>query len=192
MVRRGFSVILAKIATLIATGCGGTEDKGGAPGGRENTESGSGAASETKGGETTGGAEGGQLTAVMAGQIIVGTSYVSPLVEVFGDVYIGKQSFVASNTVLRAAPDQRLDIGNETNAQDNVIVRSLVGLSRIGDETSLAHHAVVRDSTIGNFAFVGFDAEIIDSTVEDGALISAGAVIEAFPRSTCPSTLERA
>ena len=128
----------------------------------------------------------------MAGQTIVGTSYVSPLVEVFGDVYIGKQSFVASNTVLRVAPDQRLDIGNETNAQDSVIVRSLVGSSRIGDETSLAHHAVVRDSTIGNFAFVGFDAEIIDSTVEDGALISAGAVIEAFPRSTCPSTLERA
>ncbi|MBA4115262.1 MAG: carbonate dehydratase [Rubrobacter sp.] len=98
--------------------------------------------------------------------------------EVFGDVYIGKQSFVASNTVLRAAPDQRLDIGNETNAQDNVIVRSLVDSSRIGDETSLAHHAIVRDSRIGNFTFLGFDAEIIDSTIEDGALISAGALIE--------------
>ncbi len=66
------------IAALIVTGCGGTEDKGGAPGEREDTEPGSGPASETKGGETTGGAEGGQLTAVTAGQTIFGTSYVSP------------------------------------------------------------------------------------------------------------------
>jgi carbon dioxide concentrating mechanism protein CcmM len=99
-------------------------------------------------------------------------------VELFGDVYIGERSFVAGNTVLRAAPDRRLDIGSETNAQDNIIVRSLENSSTIGNETSLAHHAIVRDSTVGDFAFLGFDAEIIDSTIEDGALISAGALIE--------------
>ncbi len=82
MVRRGFLVFLTTIAALIVTGCGGSEDKGGAPGERDNTESGSGPASETKGGETTGGAEGGQPTAIMAGETIFGTSYVSPLVEV--------------------------------------------------------------------------------------------------------------
>ena len=89
MVRRGFSVLLTMIAVLIVTGCGGNEDKGGAPGERENTESGSGSASETKGGDTTGGAEGGQATAIMGSKIVFGTSYISPLVEIFGDVYIG-------------------------------------------------------------------------------------------------------
>jgi carbon dioxide concentrating mechanism protein CcmM len=99
-------------------------------------------------------------------------------VERFGDVYIGERSFVAGNTVLRAAPDRRLDICSETNVQDNIIVRSLENSSGIGNETSLAHHAIVRDFTVGDFAFLGFDAEVIDSTIEDGVLISAGAFIE--------------
>ena len=43
----------------------------------------------------------------------------------YGNVYLGKRSFVAGNTVLRAAPERTLKIGNETNAQDNVIARSL-------------------------------------------------------------------
>jgi hypothetical protein len=55
---------------------------------------------------------------------VVGTSYVSPLVELYGDVFIGERSFVAGNTVLRAAPDRRLEIGDETNSQDSVIARA--------------------------------------------------------------------
>src|SRR5215210_1431680 len=120
MVSRLLSVFLATIAALIVAGCGGSEDKGGAPGEREDKESGSESASEAKGGETTGGAEGGQLTAVIPGETVYGTSYVSPLVELFGDVYVGERSFVAGNTVLRAAPDRRIDIGSETNAHDNI------------------------------------------------------------------------
>ena len=83
---------------------------------------------------------------------VVGTSYVSPLVELYGDVFIGERSFVAGNTVLRAAPDRRLEIGDETNSQDSVIARALEDDSTIGDETSLAHHALIRDSEIGDFA----------------------------------------
>jgi carbonic anhydrase/acetyltransferase-like protein (isoleucine patch superfamily) len=99
-------------------------------------------------------------------------------VELYGDVFIGERSFVAGNTALRAAPDQRLEIGDETNSQDNVIARALEDDSTIGDETSLAHHALIRDSEIGDFAFVGFQAEVIESTVSDGALISAGSYVE--------------
>lgn len=109
---------------------------------------------------------------------VVGTSYVSPLVELYGDVYIGENSFVASNTALRASPEQRLEIGSDTNAQDNVIARALEGDSTIGNETSLAHHALIRDSEIGDFAFVGFQTQIIESTVSNGALISAGSYVE--------------
>ena len=85
---------------------------------------------------------------------------------------------MAGNTVLHAAPERTLKIGNETNAQDNIIARSLDKSSSIGDETILAHHAIIRDSTIGDFAFVGFDAKIINSIVENGALISAGTLLE--------------
>ncbi len=141
------------------------------------------AAQEDTSGEATTG-EGGSSGGGGAQQIsqtsspVIGTSYVSPLVELYGDVFIGERSFVAGNTVLRAAPDRRLEIGDETNSQDNVIARALESDSAIGDETSLAHHALIRDSEVGDFAFVGFQAEIINATVEDGALISAGSFVE--------------
>jgi hypothetical protein len=42
----------------------------------------------------------GQLTPVDASSPVYGSSYVAPLVEIFGDVWIGEHSFVASNTML--------------------------------------------------------------------------------------------
>jgi hypothetical protein len=60
VVRRTLVVpLVVLMAALIVAGCGGSEDKGGAPGEQEDTGSGSGSASDAKGGETTGGAEGG-------------------------------------------------------------------------------------------------------------------------------------
>ena len=182
-------VLLAVIAAaLVVAGCGGSEDKGGASGEQEDTGSGSASeatkggettAEEKAGGETTGAAEGGgELMAITPGEAVFGTSYVSPLVEIFGDVFIGERSFVAGNTVLRAAPEQRLEIGSESNAQDNIIIRALEQSASIGNQTSLAHHAIIRDSTVSDFAFVGFDAEVVNSTVERGALISAKALIQ--------------
>ncbi len=103
---------------------------------------------------------------------------MSPLVELFGDVRFGERSFVALNTILRASPERRVEIGSETNDQDNILVRALDASSTIGNRTSLAHHAIVRDSDIGDFAFVGFNAEVVDSTVENGAFILHGALVE--------------
>ncbi len=111
-------------------------------------------------------------------QLVVGDSFVAPLVEIFGDVYIGHRSFIASNTIVRAAPDLSTCIGSETNLQDNIIVRSQEEASHIGDETSIAHHGVVRDSEIGDFAFIGFNAVIRNAIVEDGAFILHGAYVE--------------
>jgi len=117
------------------------------------------------------------LQPLVDNQVVYGTSYVSPQVEHFGDVFIGAGSFIAGNTILRAAPDLRVDIGNKTNAQDNIVIRALEGSLSIADETSLAHHAIVRDSTLGNFVFVGFQTRVLNSRVGDGCLIQAGAQI---------------
>lgn len=117
------------------------------------------------------------LQRLVDNKIVYGTSYVSPQVEHFGDVFIGAGSFIAGNTILRAAPDLRVEIGNETNAQDNVVIRALEDSLTIADETSLAHHAIVRDSSLGNFVFVGFQTRVLNSRVGDGCLIQAGAQI---------------
>lgn len=76
MVRRTLVVLLAvRAAVLVVAGCGDSEDRDGLPGEQEDTGSGSGSASEARGGETTGGAEGGgQLTAIAPGEAVFGTS----------------------------------------------------------------------------------------------------------------------
>ncbi len=103
---------------------------------------------------------------------------MGPLTEIFGDVLIGQKDFIASNTVLRAAPGSKVELGNESNVQDNVTVRGRNRSVTIGDRTSLTHHAIVRDSKVGDFVFVGYDAEIRDSEVGDGSYIYHGALID--------------
>ncbi len=120
--------------------------------------------------------------------VVVNSSFISPLVEIFGDVSIGQKSFIAGNTTVRADPGTRICIGNETNFQDNTLFLSLRNLpaprSSCGDRASstqnrvsLAHQAVVKNSSLGNFTFVGFHARITSSVLEDGVFVLHGATV---------------
>ena len=103
---------------------------------------------------------------------------MNPLVQLFGDVAVGQGTFVAGNTVLLAAEGQRVEIGSRSNVQDNVTVRADNRPTTLGEETSLAHHAIVRDSEIGNFAFVGFNSEVAGSTIGNGTVVLHGALVD--------------
>lgn len=178
MIRRATLLCLVLAAVAMIFGCAG----GGAPSDEGNSDGGaSDSAVEQAQADSEGSSEengGGELTPVDVSSPVYGSSYVAPLVEIFGDVRIGEHTFVASNTILRASPDNRLEIGSETNAQDNIVMCALGTSSTIGNETSIAHHAIIRDSDIGDFAFVGFNAEVVNSTVGDGAFIQHGARVE--------------
>ncbi len=143
----------------------------------------------------------GSTTAVLAAQsrthqvdvsagapVAVNGSFVSPLVERFGTVRVGRGVFVAGNTVLRADPGRRVCLGDDTNVQDNVLVLALrdrVGVrsscgrrsTQAGERTSLAHQAEVVNSRIGDFAFIGFHARLLHAVIGDGAFILHGAVV---------------
>jgi carbon dioxide concentrating mechanism protein CcmM len=180
MIRRALLLGLVLAVAGAISGCGGqAADEGNSEGGAEQAQAEGGEATG-EAGEEAGSEEGGggELTRVDVSSPVQGSSYVSPLVEIFGDVWIGEHSFVASNAILRASPANRLEIGSETNAQDNIVMRALGTTSTIGNETSIAHHAMVRDSDVGDFAFVGFNAEVVDSTVGDGAFIQHGAYVD--------------
>lgn len=121
-------------------------------------------------------------------QVAVNSSFVSPLVELFGDVSIGQKIFVAGNTTLRAEPGTRICIGNETNLQDNIRFLALQSIpapaaqcgarsSSTENRVSIAHQAVIKNSKLGNFTFVGFRSRITNSTLEDGAFVLHGATI---------------
>ncbi|MBW4665532.1 MAG: hypothetical protein KME01_15280 [Chroococcus sp. CMT-3BRIN-NPC107] len=122
-------------------------------------------------------------------RLVVGSSsFVSPLVELFGDVLVGEKSFIASNTILSAEPGTKICIGNQTNLQDNINVIALPNApapaspcgaksTSTQNRVSIAHQAVIRNSKLGNFTFIGFRSRITNSTLEDGVFVLHGATI---------------
>lgn len=122
-------------------------------------------------------------------QVGVNQGFISPLVELFGNVSVGRRVFVASNTVIRAEPETQICIGSETNLQDNILFLALHNSpapatacgeisSSTGERNSIAHQAIVKNSQIGNFTFVGFHAQLNNVVLEDGAFVLHGARLE--------------
>ncbi|MBE9181434.1 carbonate dehydratase [Oculatella sp. LEGE 06141] len=119
-------------------------------------------------------------------QTTTNSSFISPLVELFGDVTVGENVFVSGNTIVRAEPETRICIGDETNLQDNIIFAVARDQpapeapcaeisSSAGERVSIAHQAVVRNSRIGDFTFIGFHAKLNNVVLEDGAFVLHGA-----------------
>jgi carbon dioxide concentrating mechanism protein CcmM len=160
------------VLAMLAGACGseeGQKEDGGKSGG-----------SSSKKGEQAGSAGGGQATNIgrTPDVVVNGSSYVSPLTEIFGDVFIGQDNFVAASSVLRASPGHRVELGDSATVQDNIVVRALDRSVAIGEESNLGHHAIVRDSKIGDSAYIGYNTEIEDSRVGTGALVYHGARVE--------------
>lgn len=121
-------------------------------------------------------------------RVVVNSSFISPLDEVFGDVLVGKGVFVAGNTILRAEPDTRICLGNQTNLQDNILFLARRRLaspasscaakaSSTGERVSIAHQAQIENSKIGNFTFMGFRSRLNNVVLEDGAFVLHGATV---------------
>ncbi len=121
-------------------------------------------------------------------KVVVNKSFLSPLVELFGDVNVGQKVFVASNTILRADPETRICIGSETNLQDNILFLAQRSSHRSASpcgprsssaqkQVSIAHQAVVLNSSIGNFCFIGFHARIENAVLDDGVFVLHGAIV---------------
>jgi carbonic anhydrase/acetyltransferase-like protein (isoleucine patch superfamily) len=167
-------LLVVALALALAGACGSEEAQGnGKKGGSEEAQEKKTAQAASDQGS------GGDLTYIGSKpKLVYGTSYVGPLTEIFGDVYIGDKDFVASNSVMRAAPGNRVEIGDKSNVQDNVTVRGYQDSVTVGDRTSLTHHAVVEDSEVGDAVFVGYGSEIRNSEVGGGSFIYHGARIE--------------
>ncbi|MDP9355158.1 MAG: carbonate dehydratase [Chloroflexota bacterium] len=109
---------------------------------------------------------------------IVGDSYISPLVELYGEIEVGRHCFVASNTILYAAEGVRLSLGDENNCQDNAYLLARTRNSRFGNMVSIAHQAVIENSTVGDFTFFGFRSRTRNCEVGEGAMIMHNTTVE--------------
>lgn len=116
------------------------------------------------------------------------TVFIGAFSSIIGDVRINKEVFIACNVTIRADEGTPFHIGNKTNIQDGVILHGLKDMKftvdneqysiYIGNEVSIAHGALIHGPCIvGSNTFVGFNAIIFNSIVEDGCYIDLGAII---------------
>src|SRR4051812_8373847 len=98
---------------------------------------------------------------------------------IIGDVVIGDQSSVWYNCTIRGDVNNVV-IGKRTNIQDGTVIHvsSTLQGTYIGDDVTVGHAALLHACTIGDAAFIGMQACVMDGAiVESGAMVAAGALV---------------
>lgn len=112
--------------------------------------------------------------------------FVAPSADIIGDVNIGAESSIWFNTTIRGDVNW-IEIGERTNIQDNVCIHVMnqTGPTKIGDEVTVGHSAVIHGCTIHDRVLVGMNAIILDEAVINsnifiaaGTLVPPGKVLE--------------
>lgn len=109
----------------------------------------------------------------------VGGALIADNAAVMGDVLLGRDVSVWFGVTIRG-DDARIEIGDETNVQDNTCVHVDVGApQRIGRGVTIGHGVVLHGIEVGDFALIGMNATVLGG-VRIGAysIIGAGAVVQ--------------
>lgn len=106
------------------------------------------------------------------------SAFVAPTARVFGDVTVGPDAVLMFGVVVRAELD-RIEVGAETNLQDNVVVHCDEGIPcLIGRRVTVGHAAVVHGATVDDHCLVGIGARALNgSHMGEGSWLAAGAVL---------------
>jgi len=120
---------------------------------------------------------------------IAADAFIAETAVVIGDVEIGAGASVWYGCVLRGDVNS-IRVGAGTNLQDGTIVhcnhdrngdyRQTGGgePTRIGAGVVVGHMALLHACTVGDGAFIGMRAAVLDrATVADGGMVAAGAVV---------------
>ena len=105
--------------------------------------------------------------------------FVAENAVIIGDVEIGEESSVWYNCVLRGDVND-IKIGARTNIQDGTVIHvsSTTQGTYIGNDVTVGHMALLHACTIGDRAFIGMKACVMDDAViEDEAMVAAGALV---------------
>ncbi len=111
-------------------------------------------------------------------ELMPGGWYRASNAIVVDDVRVGKDSNFWFGTVARGdiAP---IIIGERTNIQDLACLHVDPNVPlEIGDDVSIAHHAIVHCSSVGNATLIGMHAIIMGGVqIGEGSIIAAGALV---------------
>lgn len=107
------------------------------------------------------------------------SAFIAENAVLIGDVEIGAESSIWYGCTLRGDVNT-IRIGQRTNVQDHTVIHvSSTGQGTyVGDDVTIGHAALLHACTIGNRAFIGMQACIMDdAVVEDEAMLAAGALV---------------
>lgn len=106
-------------------------------------------------------------------------NWLAPNATVVGEVQSGSNCTFWFNSVVRGDVHS-IVLGDRVNVQDGAIIHCTYQKSptKIGNDVSIAHNAIVHGCTLHNRILVGMGAIIMDNAVvEDEVIIAAGAVV---------------
>ncbi|MCF7926973.1 MAG: gamma carbonic anhydrase family protein [Candidatus Izimaplasma sp.] len=97
---------------------------------------------------------------------------------VIGDVNIKENVSIWYNSTVRGDM-ARVEIGKDTNIQDNVVIHTNTNLPTIiGKNVTIGHSAIVHACTIEDNVLIGMGSVILDgATIEEHALVGAGCLV---------------
>jgi len=106
------------------------------------------------------------------------TAFIAPNAVLIGQVSVGAESSVWYGAVARGDMEP-IAIGRQSNVQDGAVIHVDVDLpTRIGDNVTVGHRAVIHGCTLGDGCLVAMGAIVLSgSVVGAGALVAAGAVV---------------
>jgi carbonic anhydrase/acetyltransferase-like protein (isoleucine patch superfamily) len=107
------------------------------------------------------------------------SAFIASNAVVYGDVSIGAETSIWFGCVLRGDV-QAIRIGARCNIQDGTIIHASTNgePSRIGDDVTVGHAAVLHACTLESGAFVGLGALVLDrAIVRSEGMLAAGAVL---------------
>jgi carbonic anhydrase/acetyltransferase-like protein (isoleucine patch superfamily) len=111
--------------------------------------------------------------------LVHATAFVDASAQVIGDVAIGEDSSVWMNVVVRGDVNT-IRIGARSNVQDGCVVHVMHGThpTRIGDDVTIGHAAIVHGCTIGNRVLIGMGAILLNGVdVGDDSIVAAGTLV---------------
>lgn len=107
------------------------------------------------------------------------TCWLAPNATVIGEVSIGPHSSCWFQSVVRGDVAS-ISIGSRVNIQDGAVIHGTFEKSetRIDDDASIGHNAIVHGAHIGRFALIGMGAIVMDGAqIGAHAVVAAGAVV---------------
>ncbi|MDG5767043.1 gamma carbonic anhydrase family protein [Balneolales bacterium ANBcel1] len=105
--------------------------------------------------------------------------FIAPSADIIGDVTLGSESSVWFNATLRGDVNY-IEIGQRTNIQDNacIHVTNRTAPTRIGDQVTVGHSAVIHGCTIGDRVLVGIQSVVLDhAVIEPDCMLAAGSLV---------------